>query len=210
MNDNKKPEFWDTAFIDRGEMWGLEPCNSARLAKDFFIQHNVKTVLIPGAGYGRNAQLFIDSRMSVTGIEISQTAIDMYLKHYSGGMKIYKGSVCDMPFDDEVYDAVFCHALIHLLDEPEREKLIKNCYGQLAENGCMVFSAISKEAEVYGTGKFISKDRYEIIEGVKMYFYDKESVTADFTKAGLIEIVDISEGSPFFLIKCIKKSGKIL
>ncbi len=123
-------------------------------------------------------------------------------------MKIYKGSVCDMPFDDKVYDAIFCHALIHLLDEPEREKLIKNCYRQLAENGCMVFSAISKEAEVYGTGKFISKDRYEIIEGVKMYFYDKESVTADFTKAGLNEIVDISEGSPFFLIKCIKKSGK--
>jgi SAM-dependent methyltransferase len=204
MNDNIKTEFWESAFIERGEMWGLEPCNSARLALDFFVQHSVKTVLIPGVGYGRNAQHFINNGLSVTGIEISQTAIDMYLKHFGSKMKIYHGSVCDMPYDDKLYDGIFSHALIHLLDEREREKLIRDCYNQLAPNGCMVFSAISKEAEVYGTGKFISSNRWEIFEGVKMYFYAKESITADFSKAGLIEIVDINEGSPFFLIKCFK------
>lgn len=204
MNDNTKPVFWETAFIERGEMWGLEPCNSARLANEFFLERSVKTILIPGVGYGRNAQHFINSGMTVTGIEISQTAIDMYLKHFGSGMKIYHGSVNDMPFDDKLYDGIFCHALIHLLDEREREKLINDCYSQLAPNGCMVFSAISKQAEVFGTGKFISNDRWEIIDGVKMYFYDRESIAAEFSKAGLFEIVDINEGSPFFLIKCKK------
>jgi SAM-dependent methyltransferase len=208
MNDNKKPEFWETAFIERGEMWGLEPCNSARLAKDYFVQRLVKTVLIPGVGYGRNAQPFIESGMNVTGIEISQTAIDMNRKLYGSSMKIYHGSVCDMPFDDKVYDGIFCHALIHLLDESEREKLISDCFSQLGEGGCMVFSAISKQAETYGTGKFISKDRWEIFEGVKMYFYGRDSITAEFTKAGLVEIIDINEGSPFFLIKCLKTIEK--
>lgn len=208
MNDNKRLEFWETAFIERGEMWGLEPCNSARIAKDFFVQRSVKTVLIPGVGYGRNAQPFIESGMNVTGIEISQTAIDMNRKLYGSTMKICHGSVCDMPFDDIVYDGIFCHALIHLLDEREREKLISDCYSQLTENGCMVFSAISKQAETYGTGKFISKDRWEIFEGVKMYFYERDSITAEFTKAGLVEIVDINEGSPFFLVKCVKTIEK--
>ena len=68
----------------------------------------------------------------------------------------------------------------------------------------MVFTVISKEAATYGQGKFISKDRYEIFEGVKMFFYDKESIHAEFDEAGLFEIKEISENFPFYLIKCKK------
>lgn len=65
-------EFWEEAFKDKQEMWGLEPAKSTILTKDFFVENKVKTVLIPGIGYGRNAQIFSDNGMSVTGIEISQ------------------------------------------------------------------------------------------------------------------------------------------
>ncbi len=68
----------------------------------------------------------------------------------------------------------------------------------------MIFAAISKEARTYGKGKLISKDRYEIFDGVKMFFYDKESIHAEFGKAGLFKIVEINENYPFFLIKCSK------
>ena len=68
----------------------------------------------------------------------------------------------------------------------------------------MVFTVISKEAATYGKGKFISKDRYEIFEGVKMYFYDRESIQEEFGKAGLFEITEVTESFPFFLIKCKK------
>ena len=34
----------------------------------------VKDILIPGVGYGRNAKVFIDNGINVTGIEISKTA----------------------------------------------------------------------------------------------------------------------------------------
>ena len=68
----------------------------------------------------------------------------------------------------------------------------------------MVFTVISKEGPTYGKGTFISKDRYEIFEGVQMYFYDRESIHAEFDKAGLFEITEITENFPFFLIKCKK------
>jgi hypothetical protein len=68
-------------------------------------------------GYGRNAQIFKDKGISVTGIEISKTAIEMARKHYGTDMII---------------------------------------------------------------GKFISNDRYEIFDGVKMFFYDRESINAEF------------------------------
>ncbi len=113
-------EFWEEAFKDKQEMWGLEPAKSTIITKDFFIEQGVKNVLIPGIGYGRNAQIFIDNGISVTGIEISQTAIDLAQKHFKNNLTIYHGSVTEMPFDDKLYDGIFCYGLIYLLDKGER------------------------------------------------------------------------------------------
>ena len=205
MADNTaKPEFWEAAFSEKHEMWGFEPSKSAVLAKDLFVRESVKSILIPGIGYGRNAQIFINNGIAVTGIEISKTAIEMAEKHYGANMTIYHGSVTDMPFDNNKYDGIFCYALIHLLDSSERAKLIHDCYNQLAENGCMVFTVISKEAHTYGQGTLVSKDRYEMFGGVKMFFYDVASIHAEFDSAGLFEIMEITENYSFFLIKCRK------
>lgn len=200
-----KPEFWESNFVEKQEMWGFEPSKSAVLTKDFFVEKSVKKILIPGVGYGRNAQIFRESGIAVTGIEISKTAIEMAQKHYGTDMTIYHGSVTDMPFDNYQYDGIFCYALIHLLDSRDRAKLILDCYNQLTDNGYMVFTVISKEAHTYGKGKFISKDRFEIFDGVKMFFYDKESIQEEFGNAGLFEITEINESYPFFLIKCKKE-----
>jgi len=114
-----------------------------------------------------------------------------------------------MPFDDCKYDGIFCYALIHLLNEGERKKLIRGCYDQLADGGYMIFTVITKDAPTYGQGNFVSEDRYEIFDGVKMFFYDRESVQAEFGEVGLFEVMDIVENFPFFLIKCQKLiSGK--
>lgn len=203
-NEAGKTEFWESAFIEKQEMWGFEPSKSAVLTKDLFVQKSLKNMLIPGIGYGRNAQIFKDNGITVTGIEISKTAIEMARKHYGTDMIIHHGSVTDMPFDNYQYDGIFCYALIHLLDSSERTKLIRDCYNQLSDNGYMVFTAITKEAPTYGKGKFVSKDRYEIFDGVKMFFYDRESINEEFNNFGLFEIIEVTESHPFFLIKCRK------
>lgn len=205
INENEKPEFWESAFTEKQEMWGFEPAYSAVLTKDLFVEKAVKEVLVPGIGYGRNAQIFRDNGIVVTGIEISKSAIEMARKHYGTDMTIYHGSVTDMPFDNKRYDGIFCYALIHLLDSEERKKLIRDCFHQLSVDGYMVFTVISKEAHTYGKGKFISQDRYEIFDGVNMFFYDQASIHTEFDKFGLFEIMDVNENYPFFLIKCRKE-----
>lgn len=197
-------EFWETNFSEKREMWGLEPANSALITKDLFLEKSIKKVLVPGIGYGRNGQVFRESGIDVTGIEISKTAIELAQKHYGNDMVIHHGSVTDMPFDSIQYDGIYCHALIHLLDEQQRKKLIQDCFSQLANNGYMVFTAISKKAHTYGTGTYISKDRYEIFQGVQMFFYDEESIQTEFGEAGLFEIREITENFPFYLILCKK------
>jgi SAM-dependent methyltransferase len=200
-------EFWESAFRDKQEMWGPEPAQAALIAKEYFMEHGVKDVLIPGIGYGRNAQVFINAGMSVTGIEISATAIVLAKKHLGEDSRIHHGSVTDMPFDNKEYDGIFCYALIHLLDEQERKKLVRDCFNQLKEGGCMVFTAITKEAATYGQEKLIGKDRYEQFGGVRVFFYDDESIQEEFKEAGLIEVNKITENFPFYLVKGKKQPG---
>lgn len=202
-------EFWEEAFKDKQEMWGFEPAKSAVVAKDFFVEQKVKRVLIPGIGYGRNAKLFADNGMDVTGIEISQTAIDLAKKHVGLDLTIHHGSVTEMPFDDKLYDGVFCFGLIYLLDRTEREKLIQDCYNQLAENGLMIFTAITKDAPTYGQGTELSKDRFEMFGGVTIFFYDPQTIEEEFALAGLFELSVVTENYPFYVIKCRKNKHEM-
>lgn len=99
-------EFWEASFIEKQTMWGFEPSDSAILTKDFFLENNVKDILVPGIGYGKNVKVFMDNGIDVTGIEISQTAID--LARQSGlDMDIFHGTVTDMPFDNKLYEGIF-------------------------------------------------------------------------------------------------------
>ncbi|MBX9975989.1 bifunctional 2-polyprenyl-6-hydroxyphenol methylase/3-demethylubiquinol 3-O-methyltransferase UbiG [Cytobacillus firmus] len=206
-------EFWESSFIEKQTMWGFEAADSAILTKDFFLEKNVKDILLPGFGYGRNAKIFIENGINVTGIEISKTAIDLASQHGINS-RIFHGSVTDMPFDKQLYTGVFSHALIHLLNKDEREKFIKDCYDQLKPNGYMIFTAVSKKAPMFGKGKQLDKDYFEIMEGVKMFFYDFHTIKQEFGQYGLIEVSDIDEPNKdmknkrsinFFMIKCKKK-----
>lgn len=206
-------EFWEATFIENKIMWGFEPSDSAMVTKDFFIEKKARDILIPGIGYGRNAKVFIDNGINVTGIEISKTAID--LGRQNGiDISIFNGSVADMPFDNKLYHGIFSYALIHLLSNSEREKFIKDCYNQLKPNGYMIFTTISKEAPMFGKGKQLGKDYFEIMEGVKMFFYDSDSVKEEFGKYGLIEVSEVVEphknmpNKPpfkFIMVKCQKE-----
>ncbi|HEY8889493.1 MAG TPA: ice-binding family protein [Clostridium sp.] len=80
-------------------------------------------------------------------------------------------------------------------------------------NGVFV-STISKENPMFGKGKQLGKDYFEIMEGVKMFFYDSDSIKQEFGKYGLIEFSEIDEphknkeNKPpfkFIMVKCQKE-----
>ncbi|UOQ86590.1 class I SAM-dependent methyltransferase [Gracilibacillus salinarum] len=185
-------EFWESSFLEKQTMWGFEPADSAIWTKDFFLEKDVNDILVPGIGYGRNAKIFTDNGINVTGIEISGTAIDL-ARQNGFGSPIFHGSVADMPFDDKKYDGIFCYGLLHLLNKHDREKFIQDCYYQLKPNGYMVFTTVSKKAPMYGKGKQLAENYFEVMDGVSMYFYDTDSIKQDFGNYGLIEVSEINE-----------------
>lgn len=186
-------EFWEEMFQKIGMMWEFEPADSTIFASDLFAENGLQKILIPGVGYGRNAKTFVENGFDVTGIEISETAIQL-ARDNGLAFPIYQGSVNRMPFDEAVYDGIYCYALIHLLNQNERRQFLKNCYNQLLEGGIMVFVVVSKGyAKLYGKGKQISKDRFRNQNGPEVFFYDSISIEREFGKFGLVEYREIEE-----------------
>lgn len=186
-------EVWESTFRDRQIMWGPEPALSAIFARDTFERMGARELLIPGVGYGRNARPFLDHGMSVTGIEISKTAIDLARTQMGLGFPIHHGSVTDMPFDARRYDGVFSFALLHLLGPPERAKFLADCHRQLRPGGAMIITVISKRAPMFGQGPRLGDDWYEVHPGIGIFFYDAESIQREFGPHGELEIVEIDE-----------------
>ncbi len=198
-------EFWETNFKDKRAMWGFQSVDCVTDTVNLFSKHGLKKILIPGYGYGRNAKVFTNNGFDVTGIEISQTAINLAKEHYGNEIKVQHGSVSDMPFDNEVYDGIYCYALIHLLNEEGRTKLIQDCDNQLRKGGYMVFVAISKTTPAYGQGKEVSKDTFLTPHGVTIFYYDEDSIKREFSKYEILETKEIQESSQtFWQVTCRK------
>jgi len=202
-------EFWERAFAKMQLAWGTGPTVSAGLAADAFARAGARDVLIPGFGYGRNARPFLERGMSVTGIEISETAISLARSALGLEVPIHHGSVADMPFDRRQYDGIFCYGLIYLLDAAGRAKFIDDCFRQLMPGGLMMFTVISKEAPMYGQGPKLGDDWYERAPGLPMFFYGDEAIQREFGAHGLAHSSRVDEpqheGSTFPFINVVCK-----
>jgi 2-polyprenyl-3-methyl-5-hydroxy-6-metoxy-1,4-benzoquinol methylase len=214
-SESIKPEFWESAFDRMQLAWGLEPTQSAVVACDTFSRAGAKSVLIPGIGYGRNATPFLQRGMSVSGIEISETAIALARSRLGLEIPIVHGSVTDMPFDGQTYDGIFCFGLVYLLDTRGRQKFIRDCYAQLEPGGQMFFTVISKNAPMYAQGPRLDDDTYERLPGLPMYFYDIHSVKREFGPYGIVELFEIDEPAgdhvtlPFINVVCRRDAATV-
>ena len=206
-------KFWDNKFQKIGTSWSLEPADSAIRTSKLFAENNLKTVLIPGAGFGRNAKPFLETRLEVTGIEISKTAIDL-ARENGLDFTIHHGSVLKMPLDKEKYDGIFCFALLHLFNQTDRRKILQKCLEQLHDGGWMVFIVVSDKNKLFGKGKFVSNNRYMIEKGLTVFFYDSAAIEKEFSPFGLVESREIDEPvkhmeneepMKFFQVVCRKK-----
>lgn len=208
-------EFWDNMFRKIGTLWSFEPADSALQASDLFVSEKIGNVLLPGIGFGRNAKPFVEKGMDVTGIEISETAIGL-ARENGLQIPIHHGSVAEMPFDDSVYDGIYCYALIHLLNQNERRQFLKSCHNQLRDGGLMVFVTVSKAStKLVESGKPVSKDRFRIQNGLNVFFYDPETIVKEFGRFGLVGYTEIegpvkhmpnAEPMKFWMVVCRKSS----
>lgn len=70
----------------------------------------------------------------------------------------------------------------------------------------MIFAAITKQASTYDYGNPVGEDRFEQFGGVKIFFYELNSIQKEFKDFALTNADVIIENCPFYLIRCKKWS----
>lgn len=186
-------EFWESTYKGNDKMWGENSTDNAKKVLELLQKKNIKSVLIPGFGYGRNAKVFYDQGFELSGIEISKTAIERARKYFGTEVIIHQGSVSDMPYDRKKYQSIYCYSLIHLLNARDRKKLIDDCFAQLKENGIMIFVALSIKDKRFGIGEELKKNTFASPNGLSLYFYEKAAVMQEFGNYNIIELKEINE-----------------
>ena len=181
-----KQEYWESRYLGEGKIWGESPSKSALSALQLFRTHQVKTVLVPGSGYGRNTRLFSTAGLDVTGIEISETAFKM-AGQFDPRSKFYRGSVLDMSFDNRRYDAIYCFNVLHLFRLPERELFLNQCLGKLTKQGLAYFTVFSEKESSFGQGAETELNTFESKPGRPVHYFTDPDLRQQFHR---FEIID--------------------
>jgi len=185
MTSGKK--YWGKRFNEEGKIWGESPSKSAHYALELFLRHDIKSILVPGSGYGRNTKLFSSSGFDVVGIEISETA-DSFAKQFDPMSRFYNGSVLDMSFDAAKYDAIYCFNVLHLFRESERRLFLQECVGRLREQGLVFFTVFSDEEPSFGQGKEVERNTYESRPGRPVHYFTEDDLREHFRDFEIIEM----------------------
>jgi len=193
-------EYWDKRFKDEGKIWGELPSRTAHYALELFRRSDVKRILVPGSGYGRNSKLFSTLGFDVTGIEISEVAHNL-AKEFDPLTKFYRGSVLDMSFDAGRYDAIYCFNVLHLFRENERRLLVRECANKLRDKGFMFFTVFSEREPSFGKGKEIENNTFESRPGRPVHYFTEDGLREHFSnfetvKMGMIEEPEDHGGNP--------------
>lgn len=178
--------FWEERFRNEGKIWGDTPSRTALHAIGLFKKAGVRTVLIPGSGYGRNAGAFHRAGFEVTGIEISATAVSL-ARQASQGIRYHHGSVLRMPFDNVLYDGIYCFNVLHLFRRNDREVFLQRCREQLRDGGVLFFAVFSDQEPSFGTGRMVEENTFESKPGREVHYYTEDELISEFRGCAILE-----------------------
>ena len=188
--------YWNVRFESEGEVWGKEPSLSAKLAAEVFKRYNVKSILVPGCGYGRNSLYFAKLGFSVTGIDISPVAIDIAKRNaekHNLNIEYIVGDVLEMLPTNKKYDGIFAHNLLHLFLEDDRMKLINGLIESLKISGILVVNVFSVNDPSFGEGTYVEENTFFESDGHYSHYFTEKELLICFKDLTPISIKEIEE-----------------
>lgn len=184
-------EYWEKRYAKEGRVWGDNPSKTVEKANDLFWKEGLWKILIPGSGYGRNADYFVKEAYDVTGVEISKTALTLVRKSNSN-IRYIHGSIFDVTFHNELFDSIYCFNTLHLFLASDRRVFIRKCLDFLRPCGLAFFVVFSEQEANYGKGRQIEENTFETKPGRPAHYFTEEDLLSHFKdfqimETGLIE-----------------------
>ena len=178
--------YWNRRFLNEGRIWGNSPSSTALQAMELFRKEDLRKILIPGSGYGRHTEFFAAEGFTVHGIEVSDVAVGLSACPNSL-VRYFRGSVLDMPFSDDLYDAVYCFNLLHLFRAAHRKAFIDQCAAQVRPGGVLFFAVFSEQEPTCGKGQKVEENTYESKPGRPTHYFTHEDLRDHFSAFDLLE-----------------------
>ena len=173
-------EYWEERYKKDGEIWGTLPSVTVAKADRYFAEHGCRHILVPGCGYGRNANYFQKKGYLVTGIDISETAVYMARK-LNPKVEYVTGSVFDVNLPPDTYDGIYAFNFIHFMLERERKMFISQYMNLLRPGGAAFFTVFSEEEKGFGQGAEVETNTFEPRPGRPAHYFTREDLLNHFS-----------------------------
>ena len=185
--------YWDRRYAAEGMIWGTRASRSAALALDLFARDGVARILIPGAGYGRNARVFSDHHYQVTGVETAAAAVELAARHDPRSTYLH-ASLLEVELEAESFDAIYCFNVLHLFRESERRLFVQKCSALLRQDGLIFCTVFSEKEKSFGQGSIIEANTFESKPGRPVHYFTEDDLLHTFSGYTVIETGIMDDG----------------
>ena len=114
---SKQSQHWENNFLNKPEMFGIDPSIAAIKSAKIFKSHRINKVLELGAGQGRDTLYFAKQGFKIDSLDYSKKAInDISEKSRTNRLEnLITPKVHDMrlplPYKNECFEACYSHML---------------------------------------------------------------------------------------------------
>jgi SAM-dependent methyltransferase len=183
--------YWQERYLRSGRIWGTAPSPTTALAASLFQRRGVQRLLVPGAGYGRNAGFLARAGFTVIGVEISEEAIRL-AEQTNPGVTFVHGSFLEAPLEPRSFDAVYCFNVLHLFLRQDRENFMQRCRDCLRDGGLAFVAVFSDEEASFGRGASPEENTFESKPGRPVHYFTAADLDGHFRgfeilESGLVE-----------------------
>lgn len=143
---------WD--WKENKDNYWLIPDNDVYFLSEHFKQKGFKKILDVGVGLGRHSIFFAQKGFNVSGIDISEYAVNR-LKEISDknnlNIDVRQANMLKLPFDDNNFDAVFSYNVIYHTDTKGFDIVLSEIKRVLRSGGEFYFTMISKNSWTFSS-----------------------------------------------------------
>ena len=143
---------WD--WKENKDNYWLIPDNDVYYLSEHFKQKGFKKILDLGVGLGRHSIFFAQKGFDVSGIDISEYAVNR-LKEISDknnlNIDVRQANMLKLPFDDNSFDVVFSYNVIYHTDTKGFDTVLSEIKRVLRSGGEFYFTMISKNSWTFSS-----------------------------------------------------------
>ncbi|MCX5816608.1 MAG: class I SAM-dependent methyltransferase [Proteobacteria bacterium] len=214
---NAQQAHWEKTFLERGDMFGLEPSYAARRASEAFKGKGGIKILELGGGQGRDTLFFAGEGFRVNVLDYSNEGLKA-IREKSQKLGVSQSIVTllhdirqNLPFEDESFDGCFSHMFYCMaLTTAELEFISQEIRRVLKPEGLNIYTVRNTNDAHYQTGIHRGEDMWEV-GGFTVHFFNREKVehlAEGYTITGIEEFEEGNLPRRLFLVT-LKKDRNV-